>query len=342
MKWSKRQLAGLAVAVMLGLFLHARPGLAEPSVARITIAQALDSVDFLLLYVARHLNTFREEGLDARFVVMAGGGGPNLAAVLSGEAQFTPSGLFTFLGPIRGGQPLVAVRSLFDGMSVNLVVRRDVAMKLGLRENSPLTEKYRKLRGLTIGITRPGALTDYVTRFVVALAGLKVGEDVRLVGVGTGPAALAALESGRVDAVAHVSPVPEQAVARGVGVMLFNNTQGEIPELREFLGLALVTTWPYARANGDTVRRLNRAVSRAAGWFQRAADRTVAEVLLKFMPDVDREIMESVVANNRKRISVTGVIRESAVLMPQKMLVGLGLETQVIEFGKIATNEFLR
>jgi NitT/TauT family transport system substrate-binding protein len=309
---------------------------------RITIAQALDSVDFLLLYVARHLNTFREEGLEARFVVMAGGGGPNLAAVLSGEAQFTPSGLFTFLGPIRGGQPLVAVRSLFDGMSVNFVIRRDTAARLGLREDSPLAEKYRRLKGLTLGITRPGALTDYVARFVIALAGLRVGDDVRLVGVGTGPAALAALESGRVDVVAHVSPVPEQAVARGTGLMLFNNTRGEIPELREFLGLALVTTWPYLRGNAEDVRRLNRAISRAASWFQRASDRMVADVLMKSMPDVQPEIMESVVANNRRRISVTGVIRESAVLMPQKMLVGLGLETQVIEFGKIATNQFLR
>jgi hypothetical protein len=116
-----------ALVLSLAVVLLAAPTEGAGSPVRVTVAQALDSVDFLLLYVARHLNTFQEEGLDARFIVMAGGGGPNLAAVLSGEAQFTASGLFTFLGPIRGGQPLVAVRSLFDGMSVNFVIRRDVA-----------------------------------------------------------------------------------------------------------------------------------------------------------------------------------------------------------------------
>jgi NitT/TauT family transport system substrate-binding protein len=331
-----------ALVLSLAVVLLAAPTEGAGSPVRVTVAQALDSVDFLLLYVARHLNTFQEEGLDARFIVMAGGGGPNLAAVLSGEAQFTASGLFTFLGPIRGGQPLVAVRSLFDGMSVNFVIRRDVATRLAIREGMPVAEKYRKLRGLTIGITRPGALTDYVARFVLALAGLRPGEDVRLLGVGTGPAALAALEAGRVDIVAHVSPVPEQAVARGTGVMLFNNTRGEIPELREFLGLALVTTWPYVRQNGETVRRMNRALTRAALWFQKVRDREVARVLLRFMPDVDEDVMESVVANNRSRISLRGVIRESSVLMPQKLLVQLGVETQVVEFRQIATNEYLR
>ncbi len=330
--------AGLLAALGLGQVGVDR---AEAAV-KVKMAQALDSLDFLVLYVARNFNYFAEEGIDLEMIMMSGGGGPNIQAVISGNAQFTPSGLFTVLGAVRQQQPLLMVSSLFDALAANVVIRTEVARAKGITAQSPLAQKYQALRGLTIGVTRPGALTDQILKYIVARAGLVAGQDVQIVGVGTGPAALAALERGKVDGVIHISPVPEQAVQNGTGVMLFNNSAGEIPELRDFLGLALVTTKDYAEKNPDVVRRMNRAILRANRWILDHKPAETAQILQQFIPGIQPEVMTAVVQNNLRAISRDGKIRPETVLVPQKMQIEVGIAKTVVDWQAFASNTYLQ
>lgn len=331
--------AGLLAALGVGPLAADR---AEAAAVKVKMAQALDSLDFLVLYVARHFNYFADEGIDLEMIMMSGGGGPNIQAVISGNAQFTPSGLFTVLGAVRRDQPLLMVSALFDALAANVVIRTEVARAKGITAQSPLEEKYRALRGLTMGVTRPGALTDQVLKSIVAQAGLVAGKDVQIVGVGTGPAALAALERGKVDGVIHISPVPEQAVHNGTGVMLFNNSAGEIPELRDFLGLALVTTKDYAQENPEVVRRMNRAILRANRWVRDHTPAETAQILRGFIPGIEPEVMTAVIQNNLRAVSRDGKIRPASVLNPQKMQVDAGIAKTVIDWQAFASNAYLQ
>jgi NitT/TauT family transport system substrate-binding protein len=336
-------LGRVLVAVGLAAALGLAPAANEPAQAatKVKMAQALDSLDFLVLYVARHFNYFAEEGIDLEMIMMSGGGGPNIQAVISGNAQFTPTGLFTALGAIRQQQPLLMVSSLFDALAANVVIRTDVARARGITAQTPLAQKYQALRGLTLGVTRPGALTDQVLKYIVARAGLVAGKDVPIVGVGTGPAALAALEQRKVDGLIHLSPVPEQVVHNGTGVMLFNNSAGEIPELREFLGLALVTTKEYAQKNPDVVRRMNRAILRANAWVLSHTPAETAQILQKYIPGIQPEVMTAVVQNNLRAIPRDGKMRPESILVPQRMQVEVGIVKDVVDWEVFATNAYL-
>ena len=301
----------------------------------------LDSLDYLALYVARHFNYFAEEGIDLEVIVMGGGGGPNIQAVISGNAQFTPTGLVTMLPAVRQEQPLLIVNGLFNALAANVALRSEVAKAKGITAQSPLEQKYKALKGLTLGVTRPGALTDHVMRYMVAKAGFVVGKDVNLVGVGTGLAALAALEQAKVDGVVHLSPVPEQAVHNGTGVMLFNNSAGEIPELRDFLGLGLVTTKEYATKNPDVVRRVNRPLVRAGRWILDHKPAETAAILQRYLLGVEPEVLTAVVQGNLRGVSPDGKIRPECVIGPQKLEIEMGLAASMIDPQTFTTNAYL-
>lgn len=315
-------------------------GRAEAAPVKVQMAQALDSLDFLALYLARHFNYFAEEGIDLEVVVMSGGGGPNIQAVISGNAQFTPTGVLTMLPAVRQDQPLLIVGALFNALAANVALRTEVAKAKSITAQSPLEQKYKALRGLTLGVTRPGALTDHVMRYIVARAGLVAGKDVQLVGVGTGQAALAALEQAKVDGVVHLSPVPEQAVHNGTGVMLFNNSAGEIPELRDFLGLGLVTTKDYASKNPEVVRKVNRALARAGRWVLDHKPAETAAILQRYIPGVQPEVLTAVVQANLRGVSPDVKIRPECITGPQKLEVEMGLAKAVLEWSTFATNAY--
>jgi NitT/TauT family transport system substrate-binding protein len=62
------------------------------------------------------------------------------------------------------------------------------------------------LKGFKIGITAPGSSTHFMARYLMAKAGLKP-TDASFVGVGGGPAAVAAVANGEVDVIANLDPV---------------------------------------------------------------------------------------------------------------------------------------
>ena len=66
-----------------------------------------------------------------------------------------------------------------------------VVERLGLSRELPLMDRFAALKGLNIGITQPGAVTDVIARYYLKQAGLDPDRDAPLVPVG-GAAALAA------------------------------------------------------------------------------------------------------------------------------------------------------
>ncbi len=308
---------------------------------KVRMAQALEGMDFLSLYVARTNKFFEDEGIALDVIAMSGGGGPNVAAVLAGEAEFTPTSLYVVSGALRQGQDLLIVHNLCNRLIVNLAMRKDVAARLSITENSPLKSKYASLKGLTIGITRPGALTDIAVRTILSFADLNPQRDVQIVGVGTGTAALAALEHKKVDVVAHVSPIPEQVIKNGSGIMFLNVSKGEIPEITEFLGLGLVTTPKFAKSNPETVKKMCRAIRRASVWIHEKSPELTAKILKNYMPDIDLEVLTESVKNMKGAIVVDGKISKNAAVFPQELLVRMGLQKEIIEWTKFVSNDYL-
>ena len=144
------------LAVILGValvFTAATPS--ESAVKRVVITQAVESLAFVSNYVARANGYFAEEGLAAE-VISTRGGGPDIKANLAGQADFSIAAGTYQINAVKAGGALVAVMSCLNRSIVNSAIRTDVAKKLGITAKTPYKEKLKKMKGLTVGATRPG------------------------------------------------------------------------------------------------------------------------------------------------------------------------------------------
>src|SRR5688500_6541075 len=106
------------------------PGAAAPADAgaltKLRVTQTVaDSVAFIPIYVARYINFFGDERL-AVDVITTAGGGPEVAALIAGEAQFTAAGPINQLALLQEGKKTLSVASYGDRLTVNLVMHKDV------------------------------------------------------------------------------------------------------------------------------------------------------------------------------------------------------------------------
>ena len=76
--------------------------------------------------------------------------------------------------------------SILNRAIVNAVMHKDVAQARGITPTTPLRDKLAALRGLTIGVTRPGSLTFQIGTYWIQKAGYTPGNEVSLLAVGAG------------------------------------------------------------------------------------------------------------------------------------------------------------
>ena len=143
----------------------------------------------------------------------------------------------------------------------------------------PLQQKLKSLKGLTVGVTNPAALTAHLAHFVIRKAGYTPQQDVQIIPVGAGPTWLAALENRKVDVALTAPPVPETAINRGFAMMFIENTKGEDPSISEFLMENLIARPETLKKDPDLVRRMVRALYKANQWALSSTPEQVAEAL---------------------------------------------------------------
>jgi NitT/TauT family transport system substrate-binding protein len=159
------------------------------------------------------------------------------------------------------GKPLVMVSSALNKLFINWAIHKESAKARGITETSPLQQKLKSLKGLTVGVTSPAALTGHLAHFVIRKAGYIPQKDVQVIAIGAGPTWLAALENRKVDVALTAPPVPETAINRGFAMMFIDNTKGRSVDLR-------ISHGKSHRASGDVkkdpdlVRRMVRLCSR--------------------------------------------------------------------------------
>jgi hypothetical protein len=89
--------------------------------------------------------------------------------------------------------------------SIGVVLSKAAAASTDLKPDSPLAARAAALKGLKLGMTRLGSLTDEGIRHLMQLGGLKEG-DVQIVAIGSPSTLLAALERKEVDGFAISIP----------------------------------------------------------------------------------------------------------------------------------------
>ncbi len=221
----------LAVAFMVGAA-HAQ---------KITIGKVLSGSGFHIpSYVAMDKGFFKEEGLDASFVSLAGRA--LVTAGLAGSVDFIPI-------PSGGAQ------AALSGAEIRYVVGQSLKSQW-LIAARPDIGKPEDLRGKTIGYGRVGS-ADYDEGAAVMLRAFKmaVGKDYKVISFQGETERIAALING--DIVAALISVPHAPKALNAGMKILLRTGDHIQRA----GGTYWTRKVNADANPEVMKKFTRAIA---------------------------------------------------------------------------------
>jgi len=313
---------------------------APPAPVKARISQPLDALSLASVYVARANGYFADEGLEPEIVTFSGGG-PDVQALIAGDVDFDVTAATFLISAYQEGNPLLGVVSILNRAVVNGIMHKDVAQAKGITPTTPLRDKLAALRGLTIGVSRPGSLTFQMGTYFIQQAGLTPGSDASVLAVGGGSAMLAALEQRKVDVIMNSPPEPEEAIRQGFGVMFINNSAGEDPALADFLQQVVLVRPDYARDNPDMVRRMVRVMVRANRWINEHSAEEFAAVLQPFFSQMPSETLVDSARAVQPAVPADGRMTEQGILVNYKLMELTGSLKSRPPWDALVTNEYL-
>lgn len=337
MKFGRASLCVLGALVLVALG-GMRPAEAA-QLQKLRITQAVEALQFMVLYVARANGYLAEEGYEAEVTITAGGG-PEVQALIAREVDFSATGAPINFFSAERGKPVVAVHSLLSRSILNVVMRKDVAQARGIASDSPMEAKLKALKSLTVGVTRPGSLSHKVGTYFVRRAGLVPQEDTKLLAIGGGDALMASLASRKIDAFVFSSPIPETSVKRGDAIMLINNAAGEYAPLREYAQNYLCVRPESVAEHPETIRKVVRALTRANRWVTETPPPQVAAAIQRFFPGIGADVLETTIGVVKHAVRPDGIITERSIEVAQEVAIESGLLKTKIPINQLINNSF--
>ncbi len=286
MELTRREALGAlaAGALMLGA------GPRASAQSRVKIREAHTGTLFMApVYIAEAAGYMAEEGIDLELTEVESGA-LGIAALVSGQVQVFDADPFQAAQLLGQGKQILFIYNLTRRVTLDLVMHPEVARAKNVSRSTPLAGRFAALKGLRLGITRPGAATDVYMRYYLKRAGLDPDRDAQLIAVGGGSSLLAALRTRQIDAFHLSAPTPYLAARDGFGELIIKASAGDVPELDDFLYTGISVQRDYADKNGDVLRRWVRAVSRANALMRRDQAAAVSH-LRKHFPRMEPDVL---------------------------------------------------
>ena len=255
---------------------------------------------YLPLTLAERLGYFKDAGLEVQILDFAGGA-KALQAMMGGSADVVSGGFDHVIVLRARGQKLksfvlqVATPSLALG----------VAKARGASYRSP-----KDLKGLNVGVTAPGSSTHIFLNYLLDGAGLSP-DDVSVIGVGTGPTAVAAMRAGNIDAIVNVEPAIT-LLERSGSIVVVTETMSEKGARAVFGELlpagSFYTKEEFIKRNPNTVQALTTAMVRALIWLDKASTEQILQTVPVEYTLGQRDIYVAALARQRQGFSRNGII----------------------------------
>src|SRR5919109_868825 len=333
-----KSLTAIVLAVLWAMGWSAMAGAQAPRKVKMTIPVVAHSMT--PVYVAQSRGFFADEKLDLD-ITSTGGGGPDIRALIAGDVEFSFTTGDNVILAHQEGKRLLMVMSGLNKVFINWAMHKESAKTKGVTESMPLAEKIKLLKGLTVGVTNPGALTAHLAAFVIRKAGYTPQQDVHIIPIGAGPTWLAALENRKIDVALTAPPVPETAISRGFAIMFINNAKGEDPSIPEFLMENLVVRPETVSKEPDLVRRMVRALTKANQWALKNTPEQVAEALKPALGKTPPDLLLAGAASVLPALSPDGRTSERSFQITQDILEQAGILKKRSAYAELVTNEFL-
>lgn len=245
----------------------------------LSVGQIGTSIAFFPLFVAKSEGYFADGGIDVTVTAFQSGTLVG-TAVTSGSIDLGCSVITDVFALLKAGRSARIVGSLVDGYYVDIVASNRLLAATKLSRASKLRDKILALKGKRIGITGPGSGTEALVKYLLNAQHIDATRDVELVNVGTDQAAiLAALRTGRIDAVSFAWPLSMIAETQNVGAGFIMPADGDVPEMRgQIQGVMYARDEALTRKEAE-ITAFVRAIARAETLIHR--DTARARVALR-------------------------------------------------------------
>jgi len=270
-------------------------GQASPSVQKIKLKTAYSavSVSQLPVYVARDLDLFERQGLDADLTYIATGT-TLTAAMLGGEVPIAVLGEDAVISADLRGADLVMIAAGPERLLFSLYA-------------NPSVRSISDLKGRRLGVSKTGSATDLAGRYILSRNNLAPQKDVVIVPVGGVPEILAAMKSGAVDAGVLSPPTTFAAQKAGMHELV-DISQENLP----FYQGAVVVRKSWLKDNREAAKRYLKAFTEAVRLIHQEPDR-VTTVLSKYTRQTDSTILSQSVSALTRVLPIDQTPRLDAV-----------------------------
>lgn len=291
----------LAALLLAGIF-AAGPASAQDKIEKpkLSIATASLGLTYLPLILADRLGYFKDEGLTVEIAAFSGGS-KALEALLGGSTDVVSGAYSNTLTMAAKGQKLIAFVAQVECPGWILGVSKKYA---------PKYKSLRDLEGAKIGVSAPGSSTHMGLNYILTKAGVKP-DSVSIIGVGTSAAAVAAVQSGQIDAIINNDPVASILLEKG-DVINVAEMRSKAESAQVFGGpypeASLYSTAKFVRANPNTVQAVTNAIVRAEKWLDKASIDEVANAIPPEYLLNDKDLYMRAFKSSRGCISTTGLL----------------------------------
>jgi len=255
MKTMLRLLVGIAVAL---LAIAPRADAAE----KVRVGMPTEGFLYTPLYLAIDAGFMKEEGIEAELIQFRGGGAA-IGGLVSGSVEFCACAIQNAINARVKGSGVTLIGTIIGQYASNLVLRGDVAKRLGITRDTPIAQRLAALRGLKIAGSGVGSSTDFLIRYLAKKAGLSPERDFTVLFLADGGPILAAFAQNRIDGFVFSSPTSDIAVAKYKGVTVLDMSRGEFEDLRGYPSITLSAKTALLKAKPGLARGFLRALARA-------------------------------------------------------------------------------
>jgi sulfonate transport system substrate-binding protein len=318
------QLSLTILAALLGAHLALSTTTAAAAEQKVVhVAVSAHAISALPLFTAQAKGYFADEGLDVKFDYF-GAGPAAMASLIGGSSQFLYGALVDNIKAVQRGLPIVVTMAGLTRLTCALVIRKDIADKLG---HKPTVAD---LKGLRIGTLGRGGFTDLATRYTLISHGMNPDKDTTLIPIHGGQRQVAAGKAKAVDANMLTEPWAVLTVSKlGTWAYIINYTAGEGPDLLKNMGFSMLeTSKAFLATNRPTVEKMMRAIIRAQNYigdpknlddllkislkeFPKNDPSVMRQIIKDVAPAWQPEVLPSMIEKNAKMLQVTGQLKGS-------------------------------
>lgn len=272
----------------------------EPYKVRLAYSSA--SATESALWFAKEGGSLAKYGINATLTRIRGSS-TVVQAMLSGNIQISQIGGSAVVDADLNGADLITVAT---------IVRHFVFILF----SNPDIKSVKDLKGKAIGASRFGSISDFAGRFALQTYGLRPGKDVSVLQTGGPTASVAALKTGRIQAVALTAPATIQARKLGLRPLL------DISKIKaDFPFNGVVTSRGYLSGHRDVV--LSFLKGYIAGAVHAMKDPAFAKkVLAKYFQSNDPDVLNE---------SYNWIVKQNFSIPPYPAVQGFSTILQAIE-----------